>query len=44
MLSATPWITDSTTVQNLLVIAIVSKLQHRSSYIILNLTDTQQKA
>jgi hypothetical protein len=26
MLSATPWITDSTTVQNIVIIAIVSKL------------------
>jgi hypothetical protein len=33
MLSATPWITDSTTVQNILIIAIVSKLQCKSSYI-----------
>jgi hypothetical protein len=42
MLSATPWITDSTTVQNIVIIAIVSKLQRRSSYISLNLTDSQQ--
>jgi hypothetical protein len=33
VLSATPWITDSTTVQNIVIIAIVSKLQHKSSYI-----------
>jgi hypothetical protein len=32
MLSATPWITDSTTIQNIVIIAIVSKLQLRSSY------------
>jgi hypothetical protein len=32
MLSAIPWITDSTTVQNIVIIAIVSKLQCRSSY------------
>jgi hypothetical protein len=33
VLSATPWITDSTTVQNIVIIAIVSKLQRKSSYI-----------
>jgi hypothetical protein len=33
VLSATPWITDSTTVQNIVIIAIVSKLPHKSSYI-----------
>jgi hypothetical protein len=44
VLSATPWITDSTTVQNIVIIAIVSKVQRKSSYISLNLTDTQQKA
>jgi hypothetical protein len=33
MLSATPWITNSTTVQNIVIIAIVSKLQCKSSYI-----------
>jgi hypothetical protein len=37
MLSATPWITDSTTVQNIVIIAIVSKLQRRSSYTSLKL-------
>jgi hypothetical protein len=43
VLSATPWIIDSTTVQNVVIIAIVSKLQRISSYIVSNLTDTQQK-
>jgi hypothetical protein len=33
MLSATLWITDSTIVQNIVIIAIVSKLQRKSSYI-----------
>jgi hypothetical protein len=33
VLSAIHWITDSTTVQNIVIIAIVSKLQYRSSYI-----------
>jgi hypothetical protein len=33
MLSATPWITDSTIVQNIVIIAIVLKLQRKSSYI-----------
>jgi hypothetical protein len=33
MLSAIPWITDSTIVQNLVIIVIVSILQHGSSYI-----------
>jgi hypothetical protein len=32
VLTAIPWITDSTTVQNIVIIAIVSKLQRRSSY------------
>jgi hypothetical protein len=32
VLSATPWITDSTTVQNIVIIAIVSKLQRKSCY------------
>jgi hypothetical protein len=40
VLSAIPWITDSTTVQNIVIIAIVSKLQRRSSYKVSNLTDT----
>jgi hypothetical protein len=44
VLSATPWITDSTTVQNIVIIAIVSRLQRKSSYISLNLTSTLQKA
>jgi hypothetical protein len=33
VLSATPWITDSIIVQNIVIIAIVSNLQRRSSYI-----------
>jgi hypothetical protein len=33
VLSATPWITDSTTIQNIVIIEIVSKLQCKSSYI-----------
>jgi hypothetical protein len=37
MFSATPWITDSTMVQNIVIIAIVSNLQWRSSYIGLQL-------
>jgi hypothetical protein len=32
-LSATPWITDSTIVQNIVIIVIVSRLQLKSSYI-----------
>jgi hypothetical protein len=32
MLSGTPWITDSTTVQNIVIIAIVLNLQRRSNY------------
>jgi hypothetical protein len=44
LLSAIPWITDSTTVQNIVIIATVSKLQRRSSYTNLNLTNTQRKA
>jgi hypothetical protein len=32
MLSATPWITDSTMVQNIVIVAIVLNLQRRSSY------------
>jgi hypothetical protein len=43
VLSATLWITDSTTVQNLVIIAIVSKLQHKSSYKISNLTINSRK-
>jgi hypothetical protein len=37
MLSAIPWITDSTTVQNIVIIAIASKLQRKSSYKVLTL-------
>jgi hypothetical protein len=44
VLSATPWITDSTTVQNIVIIAIVSNLQWRSSYISLQPYNIQQKA
>jgi hypothetical protein len=44
VLSATPWITDSTTVQNIVIIAIASKLHRKSSYISLQPYDTQQKA
>jgi hypothetical protein len=44
VLSAIPWITDSTIVQNIVIIAIVSKLQWRSSYISLQPYNTQQKA
>jgi hypothetical protein len=36
VLSATLWITDSTTVQNIIIIATVSKLQRKSSYISLH--------
>jgi hypothetical protein len=43
VLSAIPWITDSTTVQNIVIIAIVSKLHRISSYKVSNLTDTQRK-
>jgi hypothetical protein len=44
VLSATPWITDSTTVQNIVIIAILSRLQRKSSYISLQPNNTQQKA
>jgi hypothetical protein len=44
VLSAIPWITDSTTIQNIVIIAIVSKLQRNSSFISLHPYNTQQKA
>jgi hypothetical protein len=44
MLSATPWITDSTTIQNIVIIAIVSKLQYKSRYISIQPYNTQQTA
>jgi hypothetical protein len=43
VLSAISWITDSTTVQNVVIIAIVSKLQRESSYKVSNLTTHSKK-
>jgi hypothetical protein len=44
VLCATPWITDITTVQNIVIIAIVSRLQRKSSYENIQPYNIQQKA
>jgi hypothetical protein len=44
VLCATRWITDSTIVQNIVIIVLTSKLQRKSSYISLQPYNTHHKA
>jgi hypothetical protein len=43
VLSAIPWITDSTTVQNIVIIAIVSNITSQIQIQVSSLTDSQRK-